>query len=430
MYIGTTKYDPQQRWKEHVNRYNQLLKQGDLKYPIYLAFNKYGIENFNIETIEECEESEMFNQEKYYVKLYNTYGADGYNATTGGGGTPRLTEEDKQEIIDAYLQYRTIAETRRQTGRNAETIHNVLCQYGINTNSFLTDEMLNEIVALFKNGIGVKEIADKYDCSQDTIIKQINKRGLFTYRQLWRNNIIYVDEKHICDLYDNGQTISEIVNHLKPEYPYVYTEMVTKILANNGYCTSRFLNDNLCLDDVVTYYQETKSIKQTAQHFNVTRRAMTNFLNEHNISLNSKNCATEVSIFANGKFICFQNLMECAKFVQQNYLQEYTSIRGIRDNISKAIRNNGMYADLYFFDGDKSMVKIKQTEDVELLNEIIRQLEENNYICPCSVRADPQKDKCMCETFREVINTNIPGTYECHCGRFIATIAEDLNTTK
>lgn len=76
------------------------------------------------------------------------------------------------------------------------------------------------------------------------------------------------------------------------------------------------------------------------------------------------------------------------------------------------------------------MVKIKQTEDKELLEEILKQLEENNYICPCSIRADPKKDKCMCEAFREVINANTPGTYECHCGRFIATITEDQNTTK
>lgn len=71
------------------------------------------------------------------------------------------------------------------------------------------------------------------------------------------------------------------------------------------------------------------------------------------------------------------------------------------------------------------MVKIKQTEDKELLSEILKQLEEKNYVCPCSLRADPQKDKCMCEDFRDVINRNIPGVYDCHCGRFIATITED-----
>lgn len=71
------------------------------------------------------------------------------------------------------------------------------------------------------------------------------------------------------------------------------------------------------------------------------------------------------------------------------------------------------------------MVKIQQTEDKELLEEILKQLESNNHICPCSIRADPKKDKCMCEDFREVINDNIPGIYECHCGRFIVTITED-----
>ena len=71
------------------------------------------------------------------------------------------------------------------------------------------------------------------------------------------------------------------------------------------------------------------------------------------------------------------------------------------------------------------MVQIKQTEDKELLEEILRQLKENNYICPCSTRQDPKLDKCMCETFRTIINNNIPGTYECGCGRYIATIIED-----
>ena len=71
------------------------------------------------------------------------------------------------------------------------------------------------------------------------------------------------------------------------------------------------------------------------------------------------------------------------------------------------------------------MVNIKQTDDKELLAEILRQLEANNHICPCSIRADVKMDRCMCEAFREVVEKNIPGTYECNCGRYIATITED-----
>jgi hypothetical protein len=61
----------------------------------------------------------------------------------------------------------------------------------------------------------------------------------------------------------------------------------------------------------------------------------------------------------------------------------------------------------------------------ELLKDILNQLENNNYICPCSLRADPNRDKCMCEEFRDVINNNIEGVYTCNCGRFIATITQD-----
>lgn len=70
------------------------------------------------------------------------------------------------------------------------------------------------------------------------------------------------------------------------------------------------------------------------------------------------------------------------------------------------------------------MVKITQTKDKELLEEIKKQLEENNGYCPCSLTKTTD-DKCMCASFREVISNNATGTYECNCGRYIATITED-----
>jgi hypothetical protein len=70
------------------------------------------------------------------------------------------------------------------------------------------------------------------------------------------------------------------------------------------------------------------------------------------------------------------------------------------------------------------MIKIKQTEDKELLAEILKQLEENDHYCPCSLTRT-QDDKCMCKSFREIINEGNIGTHECACGRYIATITED-----
>jgi hypothetical protein len=70
------------------------------------------------------------------------------------------------------------------------------------------------------------------------------------------------------------------------------------------------------------------------------------------------------------------------------------------------------------------MIQIKQTEDKELLAEILKQLKENDHYCPCHL-TKTKDDKCMCKAFRDVIGSNVPGTYECNCGRYIATITED-----
>lgn len=70
------------------------------------------------------------------------------------------------------------------------------------------------------------------------------------------------------------------------------------------------------------------------------------------------------------------------------------------------------------------MVKIKQTEDKELLDEILKQLKETDHFCPCSLTRTPN-DKCMCKQFRDIINSGEIGTHECACGRYIATITED-----
>lgn len=67
------------------------------------------------------------------------------------------------------------------------------------------------------------------------------------------------------------------------------------------------------------------------------------------------------------------------------------------------------------------MVKIKQTEDKELLEEILKQLKENDGYCPCSI-VQNKDTKCACKAFRDMINTQTPG--ECLCGRFIIEVTE------
>ena len=68
------------------------------------------------------------------------------------------------------------------------------------------------------------------------------------------------------------------------------------------------------------------------------------------------------------------------------------------------------------------MIQIKQTEDKELLAEILKQLKENDHYCPCSLYKTPET-KCMCKNFRDQVERRESG--ECACGRYILTITED-----
>lgn len=58
-------------------------------------------------------------------------------------------------------------------------------------------------------------------------------------------------------------------------------------------------------------------------------------------------------------------------------------------------------------------MKIKLSEDKELVAEIKKKLKANNGYCPCRL-TKTEDTKCMCKEFREQVEQG-----ECHCGLFI-----------
>lgn len=46
---------------------------------------KYGVKNFSISVLEECENERLNEQEKYWIKIKDSY-YNGYNLTFGGDG--------------------------------------------------------------------------------------------------------------------------------------------------------------------------------------------------------------------------------------------------------------------------------------------------------------------------------------------------------
>lgn len=102
-YIGKSN-NPKSRWGDH----KKIGVGGKEKYPteffaIHAALNKYGIDNFKFETIEEFDiEDIAYFAETKWINYFGSNKKDrGYNCNSGGRGGIAPTEETRQKMIAA-----------------------------------------------------------------------------------------------------------------------------------------------------------------------------------------------------------------------------------------------------------------------------------------------------------------------------------------
>lgn len=124
-YVGKTLQTPEKRFKEHIC---DSKKTKCKNRPLYRAFNKYGIDNFYLETIEECENSILSNREIYWIEYYNTYG-NGYNATKGGDGKQYI---DENEVISTYNKLHYCTKVAKKLNISPDTVSNILHRNQVN----------------------------------------------------------------------------------------------------------------------------------------------------------------------------------------------------------------------------------------------------------------------------------------------------------
>lgn len=67
---------------------------------LYKSLNEFGWENHLWDIIEECNNEQLFEKEKFYIKKYNSYN-NGLNSNKGGFGTTHHTDETKSKISEA-----------------------------------------------------------------------------------------------------------------------------------------------------------------------------------------------------------------------------------------------------------------------------------------------------------------------------------------
>ena len=169
VYVGKTLHTIEKRFAQHIVDSKRIQNKNR---PLYAAINKYGIEHFHIELIETVDSTILNQQEKYWIEYYNSYHY-GYNATYGGDGKILYDNNIRQQMVQNY-----------------------------------------------KNGLLITEIASKYNCDVSIVHKAIVDAGLFTRRNGYErlmigiaaykdNELIKTFKSHKAAgewLYQNGYT--------------------------------------------------------------------------------------------------------------------------------------------------------------------------------------------------------------------------------
>ena len=126
VYIGQTIKSVQKRFTQHKNNSN---KSYFSQIALYKAFNKYGIDNFSYEEVEEISNDKLDEREKYWIEYYNSY-FDGYNSTLGGRSN-QLYNWDVDDIIEKYQKTKSARKVAELVGCDHSTIDHILNINGV-----------------------------------------------------------------------------------------------------------------------------------------------------------------------------------------------------------------------------------------------------------------------------------------------------------
>lgn len=226
VYIGKTLYSIQRRWKQHIdNSFKNYLKH----LPIYAAINKYGIEHFKIEQLEEVQDYHILSdKERYWIAECDSY-LNGYNATRGGDGSLLYDYEWIWDLWESGLKIKEIA---KEVNCNDFVVRTVLTLHNISTEERKArsyedqkkshqpyqrpvqqiDINTNEIIAEYES---VSEAAKIIKCDNSYLSKICKNNKIFhNYKWQYKPNQDYIkkdfSKKPVCKLDLNTKEILDV----------------------------------------------------------------------------------------------------------------------------------------------------------------------------------------------------------------------------
>lgn len=298
VYIGQTHFTVEHRFKQHVKNYNIEHR----KQILYKAFEKYGLENFDVETIEEVDCDKLNEREMYWIAYYDSF-KNGYNANLGGSGNIYAwTDSQYEEIKSLYLSGFTSNKIAELYNVSAYTILGILKSLEVKINRKPLDMNAyeaREFIDSYKNGCGLSYLAKKYGTDSQTVKRFLISKGvdLRDKSRLLSNTELH---QELIDKFLSGARYHDLELEFKAD-----TRTIKRILVMHGiniksprglrqttkgaFC----MTDEQCLE-AIKMYNDKVAVKQIAKKFNVNICTIYELLKRYHVKCDRYNCSKSV----------------------------------------------------------------------------------------------------------------------------------------
>ena len=233
--------------KCYIGQSNDIIKRWKTEYKWYhinshlqSAFNKYGLENFDFEIVEECQPNLLNEREQFWITVYNSFDRNfGYNKTLGGTGTLGRTfimsEETKNKI-------RTANTGRKFTAEQLEEFRNIIRDNQIVIYCYETNKYYTSIAN------AARELKICKDSIRHVIIKQNNQALNYRFCKITDNINEFITSCQQIDTYlkENNLTLKQYYCKLnistKKEVKCIETGIIYESIIDASNKTG--INDN------------------------------------------------------------------------------------------------------------------------------------------------------------------------------------------
>lgn len=261
----------------HIGNYNKARYDN----PLYRAFSKYGLENFEYTVLKELEGTDYKEIKKQldiletdYIQQYNSYGNTGYNQTLGADGGVlgyKFTEEQKEKNRQGRLNYLATSGNNKIYCYNIETKETTMA-----ISPYYLENIFNWDHGTVHSALSYKVLKGKYiirhsESEIKKILTEINStsynKGQFTIK-ISKEEYKKFREEH------KDLSILEIANLLGVCKKTVYTYEASLGISHKKELL-QFKVINISTKEVNVF-----NVKDGAKYFNITEKSFRRMAND------------------------------------------------------------------------------------------------------------------------------------------------------